>query len=290
MTAQLSRDRLARITGSRIAGVLGISPYASADDVLRQMVRDAHDAPAEFTGNRATEWGNEHEFDGICAWEDVWGSPLEFTGEFQRFRIHPELDFLGATPDGLTRGGNVVEVKAPMWGGYSVWQDVPWYEAQIRLAIECVGAEWGDLCVWRPQGVVISRIERDPWWLERHLPACEAFLARYRQTVEDPALYGPMLESLRDVRTDSEWSDAATRYREAVAGEKTAAVVVADARAALLALTDKPAKGAGVSVSRSERRGSVDYRRALTELAPGAELAPWQKPPSTVWTVRVVSS
>lgn len=283
---QLSPLRQGRVTGSRAAAVLGISPYQTADEVLREMVRDAHGEPAEFQGNRATEWGNEHEIFGVSAWEDAHDEPLSFTGYGQRFRVHPLHDFLGVTPDGLTRDGNVVEVKCPLWGGYSVWQDVPWYEVQLRLAIECVGAEWGDLTVWRPGGAVHSRIERDPWWLEQHLPTFTAFLETYESTVADPALYGPMLEPLTDVRTDGDWTEAAMRFREAVATEKAAGLVTSDARARLLELTDKSAKGAGVSVSRSERRGSIDYKKALAELLPAAELEPWQKPGQTVWTVR----
>ncbi len=286
MTA-LSPLRQGRVTASRIAAVLGISPYATADDILREMVRDTFGAEPEFVGNRATEWGTEHEYLGIAAWENEYQEPLRFTGEQQRFRVHPLFDILGVTPDGLTDDGNVVEVKCPLWGGYSVWQDVPWYEMQIRLAIECVGADWGDLVVWRPGGAVISRIERDPWWIDEHLPTLTAFVERYEQAISDEAIHGPMLEPLRDMRSDAEWSDAATRYRECVALEKAAAANTADARAHLLSLTDKPAKGAGVSVSKSVRKGSTDWKALAGKYAPDADPDDFRKDETTVWTVRV---
>lgn len=283
----LSPLRTGRITGSRIAGVLGISPYDTADDVLREMVRQTFGADQEFTGNRATEWGRDHEPHGIAEWQWRNGQNLYRTGEDQQFVRHPLVDYLGVTPDGLTADGNVVEVKCPLWGGYTVWQDVPWYEAQCRLTADAVQADWVDFVVWRPEGAVISRIEHDPWWLESVMPTLEAFMARYEQTVADEKLHAPMLEPLGDVRTDPEWSEAATRYREALALERAAAVHTTEARQALLALTDKPAKGAGVSVSRSVRRGTVDYRQALAELAPGADVESYRKDESVVWAVRV---
>lgn len=283
----LSPMRLGRITGSRIASVLGVSPYQSADDCLREMVRQAHGAAAEFAGNIATEYGNAHEPDGLAAWEEQYGEALLNTGDDQQFVTHPEVDWLGCTADGVTLGGNPVEVKAPLWGGYTVWQDVPWYEAQCRLAIECLDADWADFVVWRPGGTVISRVERDPWWLEGVLPVLEEFHGRYEQTVADPALFGPLCEPLVDVRTDVEWSDAAARFRECVALEKVAADQLAEARADLLALTDKSASGCGVSVNRATRKGSVNYRAALADLAPDADVEGYRTEGTVVWSVRV---
>lgn len=286
MTAVLSPERIGRITGSRVAAVLGISPYQSADDCLREMVRQAHGAPNEFTGNRATEWGNEHEADGVAAWEAQNGA-LNATGDDQLFVMHPDVDWLGVTPDGVTDDWNVVEVKCPLWGGYTVWQDVPWYEAQARLAIECLDADWCDFVCWRPGGTVISRVERDPWWLEQHMPVLEAFHARYLEVVADPALYGPLCEPLKDVRTDVAWLDAAARYRECVALEKAAATNTAEAREALLALTDRSAVGGGVSVNCTTRKGTVAYKAALADLAPDADLDAYRAAETTVWSVRV---
>lgn len=287
MTAVLSPQRLGRITGSRVAAVLGISPYQSADDCLREMVRQAHGAPDEFTGNLATEWGNKHEPDAIAAYEQHSGEAVFYAGDEQRFVTHSEVGWLGSTPDGVSGDGSVIEAKCPLWGGYTVWQDVPWYEAQLRLAMECEGADRGDFVVWRPGGTVISRVERDPWWLEQHMPALEAFHNRYLEVVADPALYGPLCEPLKDVRTDVEWSDAAARFRECVALEKAAAANTAEAREALLALTDKSAVGGGVSVNCTTRKGSVAYKAALADLAPDADLDAYRAPETTVWTVRV---
>lgn len=295
----LSPHRTGRITGSRIAAVLGASPWAGPDDVLRDMVRQALGAPDEFTGNRATEWGQAHELDGIYEWEARHDAALMATGDFQEFVPHPDVEFLGVTPDGRAADG-VVEVKAPLWGGYTHWREVPWYECQIRLAIACTGSEWGDLAVWRPEGTAISRVEDDPWWLEQQMPVLEKFYDRYETTLADPALFAPFLRPLVDVRTDPEWVDAAYRYRELAALADVADRELADARAALLAVVgdEQPSeatpiirvRGAGVLVTRSTRAGAVDWKRLKAEHAPTVDESEYRKDSTVVTAVRLTAS
>ena len=55
---QLSKHRTGRVTGSRIAAVLGLSPYLSRDDVMREMVREFFWDEPEFAGNFVTDWGS----------------------------------------------------------------------------------------------------------------------------------------------------------------------------------------------------------------------------------------
>ena len=53
--------RKGRVTGSNVGAILGLSPFMKPEDVMRRMVRDWHNAPSEFTGNAATEYGTFHE-------------------------------------------------------------------------------------------------------------------------------------------------------------------------------------------------------------------------------------
>ena len=61
--------RKGKITGSRIAGILGVSPFQTPDSVMREMVREWHGLPPEFTGNIATRWGEDHEDDARRSYE-----------------------------------------------------------------------------------------------------------------------------------------------------------------------------------------------------------------------------
>ena len=93
----LSEERKGRITASEVGAILGLSPYRTAEDVMRSMVREWFGAEREFTGNVATRWGQEHEPAAIKQFEALYGNVLP--GEFCK---HPDHDWLGATPDGVT--------------------------------------------------------------------------------------------------------------------------------------------------------------------------------------------
>lgn len=291
MTA-LSPLRVGRVTGSRIAAVLGASPYATAADVKREMIREAHGAEREFTGNAATRYGQEHESDALDAYETTtgWWGLVE---RQQQFFIHPVHRFLGATPDGLIRRDDtgtvtgLVEVKCPWRGSYTHITERPDYELQVRLQMEVTGARWCDFVVWRPEGSTVSRVEHDPWWLPTVLPAVEAFLADVEAVAADEGLAAPYLAPLVDERNDQDWADAAAEWLEADAAVKAAQDWAGDARARLVELADEqPSKGAGVQVLAYEKKGTVDHAAVVKELLPDADLGQWKREPSRVVAVR----
>ena len=59
-TPEWFEQRKGRITGSRVGAILGMSPWQKPADVLRAMVREYHGASTEFTGNPATDHGNNN--------------------------------------------------------------------------------------------------------------------------------------------------------------------------------------------------------------------------------------
>ena len=82
----------------------------------------------------------------------------------------------------------------------------------------------------------------------------------------------------------------AAEYLDAKLDADSAARVCEDARQRLIELAgDRPARGSGVYVIRSERKGSTAYAKAIKELAPGADLAPYQSAPTVVYTVRTTA-
>lgn len=279
----LSPLRVGRITGSRIAPVLGLSPYATRADVLREMVRQHHGAPDEFDGNVATDYGNEHEDDALAAYEQINGV---MTHGGQEFVIHPKHDFLAVTPDGYVDDNGLVECKCPYRATYTHISERPDYEAQIRLQLECTGREWGDFVVWRESGTQVSRVTHDPDWLPSILPVLQGFMEEYLEIISSDDLAAPYLEPLQDQRTDADWAQAARQYLELSAEADRAKERAEQARQELLALTDKPASGAGVQVIRAERKGGVDYSRLFREEQIDVDFEAYRKPGSVVWSVR----
>lgn len=182
--SDLSPLRKGRITGSRVSTVLGLNKYQTRADLLREMAREALGAPAEFTGNVATEFGQEHEGDAITEYERTKGVLVH---SCQRFFIHPTYDFLAVTVDGLVDADGLVEAKAPFRANYAHIDERPDYAAQIRLQLECSGRVWGDFIRWRDGDVAVSRVEHDPAWLPSVLPTLTDFLEELLAVLADPA-------------------------------------------------------------------------------------------------------
>lgn len=281
----LSPLRDGRITGSRVAAVLGLSKYQTADDVMRDMVRAHFGDEPEFTGNEATEWGNAHEADAISLYERELGVMVHGG---QEIVLHPVHDFLAVTPDGLVSDDGMVEVKCPYRAHYAHIDERPDYEAQIRLQLACTGRAWCDFVVWRPEGIGLSTVNADPAWLGTHLPTLTAFHESYLATIADPELAARHRASLS--RDDAPWADAAATYLAIAKLHGEVGDELAEARDVLLALAgDHSAQGCGVSVTRAERKGSVDYAKALKANLPGLDVEAYRKAGSVVFSVRQAS-
>lgn len=252
-TQTLSPQRLGRLTASRVPKILGLSPWGGPEDCMREMVRDAWGAAEEFTGNIATEWGNEHEADAIEEYERETG--LLVTGQ-QQFTIHPDHDWLAMSPDGQvmtvgadTDGPGIVEAKCPYRARYNHWKERPDIAAQMSMQTEVAQVDWNDLIVWRQYGYSISRKPHDETWLTFNLPPLRDFHDRYLEVVASPELSAPYLTPLVDERTDIDWSFAAMEYLETLADLEETQRQCEDAKARLRELADgRTTRGAGVLV------------------------------------------
>lgn len=286
MTAQLSPMRAGRITGSRVAAIIGVDKYRTRDDVMREMVRQHFGADPEFTGNDATAWGQEHEEDARAEYERLSG---RLVLDAQDFVTHPEHDWLGVSPDGLVDADGMAEFKAPYRARYRSVSEKPEYQAQVQLQLAVTGRAWCDFCIYRVgEPLIVDRVEADPDWLPTHLVTLADFHAQFLVIVADEKLAAPYLEDAE--RSDAEWAAAADDFRHADAQAEAAGKALDAAKARLKELAgDRSARGCGVAVIRSERAGSIEYAKAVKKLAPDADLEDFRKPSSVVWTVREVA-
>jgi hypothetical protein len=285
---ELSPLRVGRITGSRVSKILGKSPYGDRASVLREMVRERLGGVTEFTGNIATQWGLDHENEAITEYERYRGVMVT---EGQEIAIHPTHDYLAVTPDGLVGDAGMVEVKCPYRAGYISIEDRPDYFEQIQLQLHVTGRAWSDFVVWRTTGISVSTVLRDDGWLTQHRGEFEEFMVEYETIIANPDLAAPFLDATGpDERDDFDWQLAAVEYLEANAALKRAETARDTARGRLIELAgDEPARGGGVLLLRTERKGSVDYAKAVKENLPGVDLEPYRKAGSVVVSVRVAS-
>jgi len=287
---ELSPERVGRITGSRIGALLGLSPYGDRSSLMREMVRQHFGAPTEFTGNYPTERGERLEGDAVAEYQLRHPHVLiRNTGAAQVFVAHPEYP-IGGTPDGFVDFDGLIEVKCPMRITYTHISQRPDYYAQVMLNLEATDRQWCDFVVWHPdEGMFVSTVRYDPWWIRGALPVIQGFLDEYAAIISYPELYEPLLVTQPETRCDPEWDAAAEAYIDACAVVEAAEQVRDDMKARLIELAEAapelPSKGAGVALWKSARK-TVAYKDALKASAPGVDLTPYTTQSDPVWTVR----
>lgn len=275
--------RIGRVTGSVAGAILGVNPYKTADDVLRDMVRAYHGAEREFTGNAATEWGSFNEAGAQAEYEMETGNKVQECG----FIVHPEYEWLGASPDGLVGAEAVLEIKAPYGQRnkkppqFKSAEEQPHYYAQMQIEMACSGREECHFYQWAPGG---SRLEIVPYkwaWFSGAVVMLEHFYKqRYLKELDNPEHLQPKrkgIDTLKAKRLANEYDELAEAIERASSRKK-------DILDELVTLAGgKNATICGKKLTQVERAGSVSYAKAIKELAPGADLSKWTGKPSTYW-------
>lgn len=274
-------QRKGRVTGSVAGAILGVNPHTSREDVLRRFVRDWHGAEPEFTGNIATRHGTAHEDGAIVDFQMETGIGVNPVG------FLPYEDWLGASPDGLTDDGGVLEVKVPFgrrndqFANFKPLADQPHYYAQVQIEILCAKASHGWLWQWSAYGFDLERVEIDHAWLDENLPRLKQFHAELMDAIATPDEY---LAPRRVVIDTPAASKLLREYDEMADAEERAS---ARRKAIIDELVHMAGNGdaevCGRKLTRVDRAGSISYAKALAELAPGADLEKWRGKPSSSW-------
>ena len=283
------KQRIDMITGSRVGGILGLSPFATASDVMRSMVREYHGAPSEFEGNVATEYGNEHEDAAIFALEQELGIQVQETG------FHKHNSWLGASPDGLTDDA-VVEVKCPYGKRnaasareFKCAQDQPHYYAQMQIEMFCANREECHFYQWAENASLYELVIINDDWIHEALPKLADFHDEYSAIIADDKLSKPYLDALEtDMSDNEEWAKVEAAYLTCVA-EMEAAKAEADSyKKLLIEMTDnKKCKSERLTVFKTERKGSIKYAQIIKDQSIAFDAEKYQGKSSTSWTVKV---
>ena len=174
-----------------------------------------------------------------------------------------------ASLDGMTLDGTLVlEVKCPFHGQLSeLWQqaasgEVPLhYQCQIQHQLMVSGGELAHFWVFGDGLGVLGDVWPDLAFMDRIRQAWEAF-----QGFMDSNSPPPLSDGDTRHREDTAWTEAANAYSQAKWPSDEADGKLEVARKALLALAEHPKEqGAGVSVTRFWKQGSVSYK-AIPEL------------------------
>lgn len=275
--------RKSKVTGSMVGAILGVNPWATPDDAMRTMVRSHFGAESEFTGNIATEYGVMNEPNAIIDLEITRGYDVEEVG----FIVHPELEWLGASPDGFIKSDSVVEIKCPFGKRHDVDPnflpaiDQPHYYAQTQIEMYCSQREWCYFYQWSPYGDKLESYQLDQDWIDENIPKLKAFYDQFLIECKDPEKYlAPLVKS---VKADK----LASAYNIAKSHLELAKKAMDNAKDDLIELADgKKCNISGLLVSPVNKKGSVSYAKAIKDLLPGADLEPYRGKSTSYWLIK----
>jgi putative phage-type endonuclease len=293
----LSPERKGCITASEIGAIAGNGRFASRDDIMRRKVREAHGLLNEFVGNVATQWGHDNESAAIADLEFVADVKITSAGDNQQFK-KLELQsgngvtiFAGATPDGITECGYVVEVKCP----YSLRNKKPNAAEYLGKAPEYLDQmQWQMLVtarskcifgVWSPLGIDYIVIDSYFARQEELVLIAMEFQFELNKILADETLSAKYLDDQGAVMDDEEFIALSDAYKSALVELEIAQANVDTAKSSLIAVCTDSTIGCGLQIIKAERKGTVDYAK-VPELQ-GVDLEKYRKKSSTVWTVRV---
>ena len=167
------RDQM--ITASDVASAIGESRYESPDAFVKKKV-----LKTKWAGNAATAHGTALEPLVRDLYDQRTGRKSHEIGLVQ----HREYPWLGASPDGVTEDGLLIEIKCPLTR--KIEAKVPkHYLPQVQLQLEITDLEECDFIQYRPASTegtvprkdeeyVVVRVKRDRAWFAKHLPAMKA--------------------------------------------------------------------------------------------------------------------
>lgn len=278
-------QRVKRVTGSTVGGILGLSPYMTRADVMRNMVREALGAEREFTGNVATQYGTNNEAGAIIEWQMETG--LQWKPAY--FIQHE--DWLGASPDGWTSDGGLLEVKCPygkrddIAPTFKTPDEQPHYLAQMQVQMFVARVSHCHFYQWSVHGSRHDRIERDDIWLAGNLPRLKQFHAEFLDELannadEHLAPKRVEIDTPEARRMMAEWDELSDQLDRAAERKK-------DLLADMVKLAGKRnAIFAGRKLTCTKREGAISYAKAIKALCPQADLEPYRGKASEYWQVR----
>ena len=275
--------RKCRVTGSVVGAILGLNSWMTADDVMRQMVRQYHGAEREFKGNVATEYGSFHENGAGRDYELETGNRIEDCGFF----VHE--DWLGASPDGLLDNGGLIEIKCP----YSLRdnkhpifktpEQQPHYYAQMQIEMLCANRMWCHFYQWTPFATSLETVFRDDEWLIHNVPILRKFYDDYlieRQPIHAKKYLEDKVNQVNTLRAKK----LVTDYMELTelikqAEEKKKAVL-----SEMVAICgERDSEIHGHKLTKVSRQGAVAYAQVVKEHCKGVDLEQYRGKPTESW-------
>jgi putative phage-type endonuclease len=185
--------RLGHVTASNMADVMSKGKgTAEAVGRYKYKVKLVAERLTQTSGesftNAAMEWGIEQEQFACIEYEAFRNVFVERTG----FWVHPEIQWLGVSPDRLVGDEGLIEVKCPNTTthlGYLFENKIPSdYYKQIQCQLWVTGRQWCDFVSYDPRlpkrnQLLIVRAERDEKLIKEMETETLQFLGEVNQLI-----------------------------------------------------------------------------------------------------------
>lgn len=289
-TAEWRAQRKLRLTGSRIGAILGQSPWQKPDDVIREMVREYHDQPSEFVTNPAVAHGNNNEQRALLCFMRKTGLQVDECGFFEYG------ERLGASPDGLTSDGGVLELKVPYslrnGGTFKPLADQPHYAAQVQMEMLSTGRTHAWFAQYiAPKGdplspdyveekMKIERVDFVPNWIDENLEKISRFYELLLSELDNEDHLSPLRVSIDTAEAGSlisELDEIRLRKKSDESREKEIVSILAEMTGGKNALIH------GRNLTLVERRGSIRYAAVVKDHLPDLDLSGYTSSGSEYW-------
>jgi YqaJ-like recombinase protein len=184
-------NRSGRVTGSKMAAVMNFKnngeESAERANYKAQIVCEILTGQPDLDGyvSPYMKWGNEQEPFARNAYELQEGLLVDQVG----FVLHPTVQRMGGSPDGLVGADGLVEFKCPKTATHICWilegkvpeEHIP----QMNFYLACTGRKWCDFASFDPRlpeplQLLVIRLERD----EEQIAFIEAHVRQFLDEVD----------------------------------------------------------------------------------------------------------
>lgn len=158
-SAEWFKEREGKLTASMFGAAAGLGPGS------RQQAWRRFYGLEVFHGNEATQWGEDNEPNARAEYMLRVNPLVTETG----FVKHPDLEWIGASPDLLIENDGLGEIKCPF--NQKLYDDIPvYYMAQMQGQLQVTNRLWCDFIVWTPELMSVQRVHRsNEYWDWLHL-------------------------------------------------------------------------------------------------------------------------
>ena len=281
-TPEWHAQRTNRLTASSVGAVLGVDPWRSRADVMRQMVRDYLGAESEWGVNPALAWGIANEENARMSFE------LEIGLKVEPAPFVPFEGAYGASPDGWVGDKAGFEAKCPFGLRkesnpiFKSLKEQPHYYAQIQFSMWCTGRDKWHFYSWSPNGTAYEVVHADHTWQDENLPKLRQFYAEYlyernNNSAEHLAPKRITLDSPEAHKMVREWDEINEQLGWLEERKKDLLAQIVQAA------SEKNAEFAGRKLTKVEKEGSVSWAKLAKEHCPNVDTAAYRGKSSSYW-------